>query len=107
MKLLLKICIKMKYLLIQVSPELLFTHYPLYKSFKNGEKTEKYLNKDILDKSFTINTKFVNELNSKKLKDFLDKKTIGTLLGWNYKFYDDAKNINCYLVERLNMKILM
>lgn len=91
----------------QVSPELLFTHYPLYKSFKNGEKTEKYLNKDILDESFTINTKFVNELNSKKLKDFLDKKTIGTLLGWNYKFYDDAKNINCYLVEQDNIKIII
>ncbi len=39
----------------------------------------KYLNKDILDKSFTINTKFVNELNSKKLKDFLDKKN-----NWNF-----------------------
>ena len=29
----------------RVSPELLFTHYPLCKSFKNGEKTEKYLSR--------------------------------------------------------------
>lgn len=91
----------------QVSPELLFTHYPLCKSFKNGEKIEKYLNKEITDKSFTINTKFVNELNSKKLKDFLDKKTIGTLLGWNYKFLKDAKNINCYLVKQDDIKIII
>ncbi|MCG3667663.1 hypothetical protein L5F24_06570 [Aliarcobacter butzleri] len=64
----------------QVSPELLFTHYPLCKSFKNGEKTEKYLNKDIIDKSFTINTKLVNEFNSKKLIDILDEKSIGTFV---------------------------
>lgn len=91
----------------EVSPELLFTHYPLCKSFKNGERIEKNPNKDIIDKSFKINTKFVNEFNSKKLKDFLDKKTIGTLLGWNYKFYDDAKNINCYLVEHDDIKIII
>lgn len=60
----------------QVSPELLFTHYPLCKSFKNGEKTEKFLNKDIIDKSFKINTKFINEFNLKKLKHILDKKLL-------------------------------
>lgn len=91
----------------QVSPELLFTHYPLCKSFKNGEKIEKNPNKDIIDKSFKINTKFVNEFNLKKLKHILDKKTIGTLLGWNYKFYDDAKNINCHLVEQDDIKIII
>lgn len=91
----------------QVSPELLFTHYPLCKSFKNGEKNEKYLNKDIIDKKFKLNTKFINEFNLKKLKHILDKKTIGTLLGWNYKFYDDAKNINCYLIEQDNIKIII
>ena len=91
----------------QVSPELLFTHYPLCKSFKNGEKIEKNPNKDIIDKSFIINTKLVNEFNLKKLKHILDKKTIGTLLGWNYKFYDDAKNINCYLVEQDDIKIII
>lgn len=91
----------------QVSPELLFTHYPLCKSFKNGERIEKNPNKDIIDKSFKINTKFVNEFNLKKLKHILDKKTIGTLLGWTYKFYDDAKNINCYLIEQDNIKIII
>ena len=37
----------------------------------------------------------------------MDKKAIGTLLGWNYKFYDDAKNINCYLVEQDDIKIII
>ena len=90
----------------QVSPELLFTHYPLCKSFKNGEKTEKYLNKDIIDKSFTINTKLVNEFNSKKLNDILDEKTIGTLLGWKLKYVNKAKYVNCYLVEQDDIKII-
>lgn len=75
----------------RVSPELLFTHYPLCKSFKNGEKTEKYLNKDIVDKNFKINTKFINKNNEKKLKDILEQESIGTLLGWNYKLLKDAK----------------
>lgn len=91
----------------QVSPELLFTHYPLCKSFKNGEKTEKYFNKDIIDKSFKINTKFINKNNEKKLKDILDKESIGTLSGWSYKFLKDAKNINCYLVEQDDIKIIL
>ena len=91
----------------QVSPELLFTHYPLCKSFKNGEKTEKYSNKDIKDKSFKINTKFVNEHNLKKLTDILDDKSIGTLLGWRLKYVNKAKHINCYLIEQNNIKIII
>ncbi|MDN5104997.1 hypothetical protein O8C79_06825 [Aliarcobacter butzleri] len=91
----------------KVSPELLFTHYPLCKSFKNGEKTEKYLNKDIIDKSFTINTKLVNEFNSKKLIDILDEKSIGTLLGWKLKYVNKAKYINCYLIEQDDIKIII
>lgn len=91
----------------QVSPELLFTHYPLCKSFKNGEKTEKYLNKDIINKSFTINTKLVNEFNSKKLIDILDEKSIGTLLGWKLKYVNRAKYVNCYLVEQDDIKIII
>jgi hypothetical protein len=91
----------------QVSPELLFTHYPLCKSFKNGEKTEKYFNKDIIDKSFKINTKLVNEHTLKKLTDILDEKAIGTLLGWNFKYVNKAKYINCYLIEQDNIKIII
>lgn len=91
----------------QVSPELLFTHYPLCKSFKNGEKTEKYLNKDIIDKSFKINTKFINKNNEKKLDDILDKNTIGTLLGWKLKYVNKAKYANCYLVEQDDIKIII
>lgn len=91
----------------QVSPELLFTHYPLCKSFKNGERIEKNPNKDIIDKSFTINTKLVNEHNLKKLADILDDKSIGTLLGWSLKYVNKAKYINCYLIEQDNIKIII
>ena len=91
----------------QVSPELLFTHYPLCKSFRNGEKIEKNLNKEIIEKSFIINTKLVNEHNLKKLTDILDDKSIGTLLGWNLKYVNKAKYINCYLIEQDNIKIII
>ncbi|MDX4013195.1 hypothetical protein Q6A86_09385, partial [Aliarcobacter skirrowii] len=67
----------------------------------------KYLNKDIVDKNFKINTKFINKNNEKKLKDILDQESIGTLLGWNYKLLKDAKNINCYLVEQDDIKIII
>ena len=91
----------------KVSPELLFTHYPLCKSFKHGEKIEKNSNKDIIDKSFIINTKLVNEHNLKKLTDILDKNSIGALLGWNFKYVNKAKYINCYLIEQDNIKIII
>lgn len=91
----------------QVSPELLFTHYPLCKSFKNGERIEKNSNKDIIDKNFLINTKLVNEHNLKKLADILDDKSIGTLLGWSLKYVNKAKYINCYLIEQDNIKIII
>ena len=91
----------------EVSPELLFTHYPLCKSFKHGEKIEKNSNKDIIDKSFSINTKLVNEHNLKKLADILDDKSIGTLLGWSLKYVNKAKYINCYLIEQDNIKIII
>lgn len=90
-----------------VSPELLFTHYPLCKSFKNGKKIDKYNNQSVEEKSFIIDTKFINRDNEKKLKDILDDKSIGTLLGWSYKYLSDAKNINCYLVEQDDIKIII
>lgn len=91
----------------QVSPELLFTHFPLYKSFKNGEKTESNPSKEIFEKIFTIDSSLINNSIEKKLNELLDKKTIGTLLGWNYKYLDTAKYINCYLIEQDDIKIII
>ena len=91
----------------QVSPELLFTHFPLTKSFKNGKKTNNYPDKNIFDKSFLIDTNVVNESSSKKLTEMLDDQTIGTLIGWSYKFLKIAKYINCYLIEQDNIKIII
>ncbi|MDK2042106.1 hypothetical protein [Aliarcobacter butzleri] len=90
-----------------VSPELLFSHYQFLEYYKNGKKVDKYKNELVEEKSFIIDTKFINRNNEKKLKDILDDKSIGTLLGWSYKYLSDAKNINCYLVEQDDIKIII
>lgn len=90
-----------------MSPELLFTHYQFLEYYQNGKKVDKYKNEFVEEKSFKIDTKFINRNNEKKLKDILDDKSIGTLLGWSYKYLSDAKNINCYLVEQDDIKIVI
>ncbi|MFY4742266.1 hypothetical protein ACOTVT_02880 [Aliarcobacter butzleri] len=90
-----------------VSPELLFSHYQFLEYYQNGKKVDKYKNESVEEKSFKIDTKFINRNNEKKLKDILDDKSIGTLLGWSYKYLSDAKNINCYVVEQDDIKIII
>ena len=90
-----------------VSPELLFSHYQFLEYYKNGKKVDKCKNESVEEKSFIIDTKFINKNNEKKLKDILDDKSIGTLVGWSYKYLLDAKNINCYLVEQADIKIII
>ncbi|MFA7070290.1 MAG: hypothetical protein WC144_05565 [Sulfurimonas sp.] len=80
-----------------VSPELFFTHYQFLEYYKNGKKVDRKNN--IEEKSFIIDSNFINENNLKKLKDLLDEDTIGILLGWNKKYLKTTENINCYLVE--------
>ena len=80
-----------------VSPELFFTHYQFLEYYQNGKKVDRKNN--IEEKSFIIDSNFINENNLKKLKDLLDEDTIGILLGWNKKYLKTAENINCYLVE--------
>lgn len=89
----------------QISPELLFTHFPLCHSFKNGEKVDTYQNKNIYEESFIIDSSLIK--NSIKLNELLDDKTIGTLLGWSFKFLKTAKYINCYLIEQNGVKIIL
>ena len=80
-----------------VSPELFFTHYQFLEYYQNGKKVDRKNN--IEEKSFIIDSNFINENNLKKLKDLLDEDTIGILLGWNKKYLKTAQNINSYLVE--------
>ena len=80
-----------------VSPELFFTHYQFLEYYQNGKKIDR--KNSIEEKSFMIDSNFINENNLKKLKDLLDEDTIGILLGWNKKYLKTAENINCYLVE--------
>ncbi len=80
-----------------VSPELFFTHYQFLEYYQNGKKVD--IKNNIEEKSFIIDSNFINENNLKKLKDLLDEDTIGILLGWNKKYLKTAENINCYIVE--------
>lgn len=91
----------------KLSPELLFTHFPLEKPFINGKKSTINPSNKILKKNFTINSNLINEDSSVKLLNLLDDKTIGTLLGWNYTFLNESKYINCYLVEQDDIKIII
>jgi hypothetical protein len=50
----------------ELSPELLFTHFPIEKSFSNGKKNDYYKNKNISEKSFLIDTSILNEDHIKK-----------------------------------------
>ncbi|RBQ26537.1 hypothetical protein [Arcobacter sp. CECT 9188] len=80
-----------------VSPELFFTHYQFLEYYQNGKKVD--IKNNIEEKSFIIDSNYINENNLKKLKDLLDEDTIGILLGWNKKYLKTAENINCYIVE--------
>lgn len=91
----------------EVSPELLFTHFPLNKSFKNGKKVDTYPSKEVYEDRFTINSKYITKDEEQKLENILSKKQIGTLLGWNYRYINIAKNINCYLVDYEDGKLII
>lgn len=91
----------------KLSPELLFTHFPIEKSFANGKKNDFYKNKDIEEKSFFINTSILNETNTKKLNQILDEKNIVSLIGWKRTFLDDAKYINCYVIKQNDIQIII
>jgi hypothetical protein len=51
----------------ELSPELLFTHFPVEKSFSNGEPNKYYKNKNIIEQNFLINTQYITQDHSKKL----------------------------------------
>jgi hypothetical protein len=91
----------------KLSPELLFTHFPIEKSFANGKKNNFYKNKDIEEKSFFIDTSILNETNTKKLNQILDERNIVSLIGWKRTFLDDAKYINCYVIKQNDIQIII
>lgn len=91
----------------ELSPELLFTHFPIEKSFSNGKKNDYYKNKNISEKSFLIDTSILNEDHIKKLHNIVDEKSIVSIIGWKRTFLNDAKYINCYLIEQDNIKIII
>jgi len=90
-----------------LSPELLFTHFPLERSFNNGQPNNYYKNKNILEDRFLINTQLITQSNSRKLHELLDEKNIVSIIGWKRKFLHEAKYINCYLLEQADKKIII
>jgi hypothetical protein len=93
--------------LYDISPELLYTHYPIEKSFNNGEPNHYYINKNIFNENFIINTSLLSDNNTLCIKDILDEDTIGTLIGWKRTFLSKAKYIKCYLIEANGIKIII
>lgn len=91
----------------KLSPELLFTHFPIERSFANGKKNDFYKNKDIHEKSFLIDTSILNETNTKKLHQVLDEKSIVSLIGWKRTFLNDAKYVNCYVIKQDDIQIII
>ena len=61
----------------EVSPELLFTHFPLHKSFKNGDNISSEIHKN----TFTINSKNINSEKEKKLDNMQLARWYTGLLG--------------------------
>lgn len=90
-----------------LSPELLFTHFPLEKSFSNGKQNEYYPNKNIFEQEFLIDTSILTKNHSKKLYKIVDEKSIVSIAGWKRTFLDEAKYINCYLLEQNGIKLII
>lgn len=91
----------------ELSPELLFTHFPIKKSFTNGKRNKLHKNLDIEEKSFFINTSILKEDHTKKLHEILDEKNILSLISEEKTFLNDAKHINCYVIKRNNFQIII
>lgn len=90
-----------------ISPELLFTHFQVGKSYKNGNEINKPPSIPIFKQNFTIDTNLINNESTYKLKDFLEDNEIGKLLGWNFKYLNIAKNVNCHILTQNNTKIII
>lgn len=91
----------------KLSPELLFTHFPIEKYFKNGKKNNSYNNTYIEEKNFFINTSILNDTNTKKLHEILDEKNIVSLISGEKTFLSDVKYINCYVIKQNNIQIII
>ncbi len=89
----------------EVSPELLFTHYQLLEYYKNGKQIDNKYTPE--EKSFIIDSRNINEFNLTRLGNLLDEQSIGTLIGWRFKFLNIAKHVNCYLVKIDGINIII
>ena len=82
----------------KVSPELLYTYYPLGECYKNGKK----VNHSLIKKEkllLKLDSSKINDSDSSKLKDFLTEKDIEKLFNYNGYYSKSIKEINTYLIK--------
>jgi len=83
-----------------ISPEVFFTNFKLHKAYKSA-KLDKKSNKDIKTEKQThrINTRLSKDQYDVKLGNCLNEKFIGQLLGYKYKYLEEAKKTSCCLIK--------
>ena len=83
-----------------IAPELFFTRFKLNKAYKNG-KLDRARNKKSEVEIFAlkIDTRLTPEQYDTKLETLLPDESIGQLLGWKYKYLNQAKNMRCCLIS--------
>ena len=72
-------CSKKYFFTYSMSPELLFTHFPVQNYFSNGNKLKDAIDDNIQELSFDIDTSETN--NIFRLKDIIQEEKISTIFG--------------------------
>ncbi len=93
--------------LFEMSPELLFTHYPVEKYFINGKLDKNSINPNIYEDTFLINTNISSQESAIKISEILPEKNIVSLLGWKRDFIGKAENIYCCLIKQDDITIII
>lgn len=103
---LVKNCSKKYFFTHSMSPELLFTHFPVQNYFSNGNKLKDAINDNIQELSFNIDTSEIN--NVFKLKDIIQEEKISAIFGGvPERYLDSIKCINCFKFELPNYNLII
>lgn len=101
-------CTKRELFIYDISPELLFTHFPVEKPFLNGKKTNYYTNQHIQKLSFDIDTAILGESDIFPLHDLLEEKDIVfSLIGYKRTYLALAKHIKCFYIEHPEYNLII
>ncbi len=99
-------CSKKYFFTYSMSPELLFTHFPVQNYFSNGNKLKDAIDDNIQELSFDIDTSETN--NIFRLKDIIQEEKISTIFGGvPDRYLDSIKYINCFKFELPNYNLII